>query len=246
MFNELWDAKFAISEMIGSFILSFGVFMLIFASKSKALGLDSKLKVKGLMAVGIMALVVIGITTAVGLGAGNGHGLINPAIAMIVAVLEKEYLFLPSVIGFELLGGLLAGAFALFTIKMINSEIKANEVFVLSEQPVKKAIGMELFANVFWLLPVLGGVMLLGPDFGGFQIALFAGFAIVVAIFVAEEHGAANLNPQIWFGKVVMAIIVGDKGSVTGKKIATELTSVASVMAIGAALGGMGYGILSM
>ncbi len=250
MTNSEWLQ--CIGELIGSLILTLGIIMAQYTTKSKSLGLDTKFKQRLFLGLAIMASVVIGISAAAGIG---GSGYINPAIALMHTIAaNKSWTIFIAKFGFEMIGGAIAGLLAIATIKMIqkaNSEAPLlSEIFTLPAQSAIKTTGIEWLANIFWLLPIVcflighgevGGTATHALRMGDvFSIALAAGFAILFVILVIDEYGGANLNPQVWFGIFVGKLIVNLKGF-TKQHVVNASLGLVNVMACGAVFGGIAY-----
>ena len=237
-----FNKNIAIGEMIGSLILTLTVILGALAVKKNEKTLNTPFKKRLVNALVIGAGVTSGVVTAIYLGSG---GKINPAFSVMIAFFT-EWDNIATEIGFELMGATAAALIGLLVSKLWKDSPSLSETFSFNKQPIGKVVGIEALANVFWVVPIgamvwgvvknphVGNSLTLGTS--GFQIALFATITLMVIIVAVEQIGAPNLNPQIWFGMLIVKL-VAQRGKIAPREILAESMSAITVIGIGAAFG---------
>ncbi len=247
MHTTYFDMSVFIGELIGSLILTLGIMMATVVMKRKSFGLDTKWKQKLFFSFALITLVAIGISAAAGF---KGLGAINPGIAIMVAVMDNAWSSLPTWLAGEFAGGIIAAGVFFAFVKGFNISTSHKEKIVLKEnfqfstQTPAKAFGMEIIANFFWYLPLVGLLMLeAGND--KTIVALVGGLSIAATLLVTTEIGMANLNPQVWLGEFIIKAI-GSKGKITKQNLIAEFTGLTAVVLVGFACGGIAYGVKAL
>ena len=247
-----WNWHVAYGEFIGTFILTITILFAVLMTGSEKFGLNTKWKKKSFQATTISSAVVVGIVTAHMFG---GTGFINPAIAMLAAVLIKNIDSFWYIAGFEMLGGLFAGIILILVIRLHNLGIKNNvdkiditKIFSYNKQTILKSQGSELLSNTLWLLPIAGlliGVFHQDPagNLGNdgftsvFQLSMVAAFGLAIVILSLGEIGAANLNPGVWFGEFFVKVFA--QKSITQIELTKEVLTSVNAMIVGAFTGSL-------
>ncbi|WKX02570.1 hypothetical protein [Candidatus Mycoplasma mahonii] len=240
---EWFNWKNETGEMIGSFTLTFAVLLAMIIVHRKKYGIDTVFKKRMFMGVIVALAVLFSATAAVGFG---GFGQINPGITLMVAAIEGHWNQVPAIIGFQLIGSIMATIGALLFTTYFIKDVKLNSVFNWTKQSVGHTVGIEVVGNIFWFLPIAGYVLLLinqngsignldYSTFGHFQLALTAAAGKFILVGMFEEFGAANFNAQIWFGKMLATIVITKK--LPKKPVVSELSGLLANLSIGIGLG---------
>ena len=245
--NKWWSAHDFVGEMMGSFILTFAVLAIIYVSKQKSMGLDTNFKKRMFLGLTVPSSVFMALLAGIGFGA---HAQLNPAITMMVAAIEGQWQSVPGVIGFQLIGALMAAVLMVIVLVWLQRFHTIKEAYSFSQQTVRKTVGMEIFGNMMWLLPIAGyivaylgfahGVTKTGMSFAFVALVASAGKLVLVLAF--EELGAANFNPMIWFGKMAITFLA-QKGKINAKELASELSGTVTSLGVGTACGYMAKAI---
>lgn len=240
--NKWWDASGFVGEMMGSFLLTFAVLGIIYVSKQKSLGLDSNFKKRIFLGLTVPAAVLMALVASKGFGA---HGQLNPSITLMVAAYEGQWESVPGVIGFQLIGALMAAVFMVIALIWLQRSHTMKDAFGFSQQTVTKTVGMEFFGNMMWLLPIAGmlvayvnyahGVgVTTGVNFVWLATSAATGKLVLVLAF--EELGAANFNPMIWFGRMAITFFA-QKGKINSKELSSEVSGVITSLTLGVSYG---------
>lgn len=241
--STYFDKWAELGEMIGSSILTFALLVIMFVAKQGKFGIDSNFK-KRVFLGGISGVAIfIGLITAKGFG---GHGQINPAITMIVATAIGNFQEVPAIIGFQFIGSIIAVILFLSLVAWLHQWQNLGTMFKFNDQSAKKTLGIELFGNLFWLFPIAGMVVIYLKDkvsFTFFDLAIAASLAKVILVTTFEEFGIACFNVHVWAGKSIVTAI-GQKGKITGKELASELSGAIGNFTVGFAAGAVAHPFL--
>ena len=193
----MWNNEIFVAELIGTFVLAFGIGAILYYTKSKVFTLKGS-SANIFTAVSIGIILIIAIYASVGIEKtwhGQGHGFVNPAAAVMWAVGENDF----SIIGESIVGELI-GAFIGFVVAKGLIHLAANDKTVWSinvEEDAKvdwrgSIFGEILGSSIFYAgmaAAVFGAAVALGP--------VFVGLGIMAAILILGQRFALMLNPAI-------------------------------------------------
>ena len=235
----MWNNYSFVSEILGTFILVFGV---IASNKTKA-----KLGLKGYIG-GVFTAVTVGIalmlavyTAEINFGGfkGNSHGFVNPAVALMHAIGNANYDFLlPSVAG-ELVGGFAAVILGfVITIAKIGpkAQLVSKDTIDIKSSDIREIVGSTIF---------LGGVAI--AVFSGIPAAatgLIVGLSAILALITVGNSKGALLNPAVGMSLLLESLLETRK--VTIAQLVGYATPLTVNISIAAAIGGTYLGLMAM
>ena len=149
--KDFWNWQHEVGEMLGTTMMVFAIMMAILLTKKKSFGIDTTFKKRMFMGTMAAMAVLIGAISAIGFG---GLGMINPAVVLIAGGLDGEWAEVPAIIGFQAIGALLGAVLLIAFAEMFVKDVKLSDAFGFINQSPQKTAAMELFGNIFWLIPI--------------------------------------------------------------------------------------------
>ena len=216
-----WRWQSEVGEMMGMITLVFSIMMAFHITKKESFGITTVFRRRIFLGTTVALSVLLSASTALGFG---GHGQVNPAVTLMVSALEGHFEQAPAVIAFQLIGATIGAILLVIFVRIFDPKTDLKKAFNWTKHSPQQTAGIELFGNLLWLLPIgaLLVIMLNGHNgelyaselastdgsFGHYQLFMvaIAGKFLLVAMF--EEYGGAVFNSGVWFGKVVVTLIV--------------------------------------
>ena len=231
----MWNNYSFVSEILGTFILVFGV---IASNKTK-----DKLGLKGYVG-GVFTAVTVGIALMLAVYTaeinfngfkGNTHGFVNPAVALMHAIGNSNYDYLlPSVAG-EIVGGF-AAVGLVYMITLPKVQPIAQDVIDVKGSEIREIIGSTIF---------LGGVAI--AVFSGIPAALtgiVVGISATLALITVGNSKGALLNPAVGVSLLFQSLL--ETRNITVAQQVGYMVPLKVNVAIAAAIGGTYLGLLAM
>ena len=233
----MWNNFTFVAELLGTFVLVFGVIATVKSSKRFEGTTKSIFTALG-VGTSLMLAVYVG---SMSFGGFTGHtfGFVNPAVAVMHAAgnATADHL-LPSLAG-EFLGGLLAAVigWTLWTVLAGDTDEAAADV----ELDVKNSIVGEIIGSAIFL----GGVAI-AVFYGGSGnlYGFIVGASVALALATAGNKFGLVLNPAAGISMFVFDALESKAFKVNS--MLNFLMGAATNVAVGAAIGGTVYGLSQM
>lgn len=229
-----------VAELLGSFVLVFGVLATIKASSAKTFNLTGTAKnvfVALGVALSLMAAVYVsGLHPTQGF-VGKAHGWANPAVALMASIGTNNYdHILPAIAG-ELIGGLVALAIYLGAEMLMGCEKPTQNVATFAAKE-------SFFGEVSGSIIFLGGVAI--AVFCGLDYSLsgmVVGLSIFASLILVGWRFALLLNPMV--GLVLHVKTIAQKQFQVADLKNYGVSLVAN-LSVAAAIGAVYYGLAQM
>ena len=245
----MWNTTIYLSELIGTFVLLFGVVATVHASsKTKLSGIKLRL-VQGL---GIGFSLAFAVYTALAFAkAGNtiGTGFVNPAVALLEAIGNDNYDLLLSSITGEIVGAI-AGTLVMFGILYITSakdeRVDLISIFKVEDKKITiEGAGVNVLGEIASSAIFLGGVAATAVFGVAGPIApLMVGMSNMIAIVILGHKFGQLFNPAAGLAMSMCAIAIGR--SKIKVVLHGYLSQLVGITLIAAAIGGTYYGFANI
>lgn len=248
----MWNNYTFIAELVGTFVLAFGVSGILLATRLKSFtlkGTAAHIFTAAGIALSLLAAVAVGGVFAdagKATWAAHTHGWVNPAVAIMALVgnagdsaVANDVL--PGIVG-EIIGAIVAVGLVCLASKLVN---EPKVVSIEAKFEVKNSIIGEVLGSALFL----GGVavaVFYGGQHGSYVLAgLIVSVSILAAILGFGHKFALLLNPA-----VAIAMFISDTVASKAKNIkfnaANMGMSMATNLAVAASIGGVVYGLSQM
>lgn len=226
-----------VAELLGSFVLVFGVLATIKASSAKTFNLTGTAKnvfVALGVALSLMAAVYVAETSFFGT---NARGYVNPAVALMDAIGHNEWkFFAPALVG-EIIGGLVALLVVLVADKIMRCEKPSQNVATFAAKE-------SFFGEVAGSIIFIGGVAIaVFANINGNFSGLIVGLSIFASLILVGWRFALLLNPMVGLVLIVKTAVQKQFQIADLKNYGVSLVGNLSVAA---AIGAVYYGLSQM
>lgn len=239
----MWNNYTLVAEMLGAFVLVFGVLATIKTANAKTFnltGVAKNLFVALGVAISLMLAVYLGEMKFTQGFSRKTQGWINPAVALMVSTAAKDFdYFFPAIVG-ELIGGFAAILIGWMIFSV--TKVEQNPVVLPAKIEIKKSLLGEIAGSSIFL----GGIAIaaisgaLGSaNFSG----LIVGFSVFVALATFGNNFALLLNPMVG-----ISLMIGDAFNKGVNKVyaANFALSLVANLSVAAVIGGVYYGLSQM